>query len=708
MKPSTGPTPLFALEAVALDTETTGLDPARARIVQIGAVHLSRNRPVDDSAWQRVVDPGIAIPDSSVRIHGITTAMAREAPRLGEVWTPFTRLIDRRVVIGHSIGFDLAVLAAEARRCRLAFAAPRALDVRLLAQLVAPGLADHSLEALAAWLGLTVTDRHQALGDARAAGAIFAALVPLLSERGVTTLAEAERACRRLTPEIERQQQAGWTAPTAAPGQAGAGGPLGRVDTYPYRHRVGEVMKAPVVVVTPETTLKAAMDVMIERAISSVFVNITGRPGEDISAYSILTERDVTRRIAAEGAAALVKPVSLIASRPVLTIRESAFVYRAIGRMSRLKFRHLGVRSEEGRLVGVVSARDLLKLRTGPAIALADAIDAATDADDMAIAWADLPTVADTLIAEAVDAALVCQIVSEEIRAMTRRAAVLAEAAMAADGLGAPPCPYAVLVLGSGGRGESMLVPDQDNAVVFAEGEADGAADRWFAELGARVAATLDRAGIPLCKGGVMARNAEWRGSTATWQARIGDWVRRSRPQDLLNVDIFFDMVPVHGDLGLGQALFAHAYERGSQSAAFAKLLGESLASLPNPFTLFGGLSAPGNRLDLKLHGLFPIAACARALAISHGIAERATRARLEALAARSERAGADLGRLADAHGLFMSLVLECQSRDIGAGIKPSNRVDLAALSRQRKDALKQALRDVRLIPTLVRDLMFA
>ena len=49
---------------------------------------------------------------------------------------------------------------------------------------------------------------------------------------------------------------------------------------------------------------------------------------------------------------------------------------------------------------------------------------------------------------------------------------------------GEPPCPYAVAVLGSAGRGESLLAMDQDNAIVFAEGAPGGPEDRWFATLG--------------------------------------------------------------------------------------------------------------------------------------------------------------------------------------------------------------------------------
>ncbi|MCB1463758.1 MAG: CBS domain-containing protein [Nitratireductor sp.] len=708
MKASTDATPLFALQAAALDTETTGLDPADARIVQLGAVHMSGKVLLAQSAWEQIVNPDIAVPAESTAIHGISQEMADASPRLKEVWPTFMKTIEGRVVIGHSIGFDLAVLAAEAKRNRLPFSPPRSLCIRMLAQIVAPSLANHSLDALASWLGVEIHGRHSALGDAEAAGAVFLALVPRLEAAGLKTLAELERACQRLTPEIERQEEAGWVAPVNGVAKSRMAASIARLDTYPYRHTIGEIMSGPVSVVTPDTTLKTAMDRMAAQGISSVFVSKAGKADEDISAYAILTERDVMRKISAMGAAALDLPVGDIASAPIRTIREGAFVYRAVGRMARLKYRHLGVRSQNNRLIGIVSARDLLKLRSDPAIALDDAIEEARSAPDLAVAWASLPGVVSSLVGEEVDASIVCRIVSEEIRAMTRRAAALAEQSMIDEGLGGPPSPYCVMVLGSGGRGESMLVPDQDNAIVFAEGEPGGDADRWFAELGSRLSATLDEAGIPLCKGGVMAKNPLWRGSLETWTARIDEWVRRSRPEDLLNVDIFFDAMPVGGELSLGDELFNRAYERGHQSVAFAKLLGESLASVPNPFTMFGGLKNSGNRLDLKMHALFPVAALARTLAIRHNIAMRSTRERIEALVAHGIGPEAQLGDVNDAHALCMGMVLECQGRDIAAGLKATNLVDLSILSRSQKNDLGAALRAVQEVPALVRDLMFA
>lgn len=701
----TGATPLAMLDAVALDTETTGLDARNDRIVQIGLVAIERGRLAPETVWERLVDPRVAIPSRSTAIHRITNAMVRQAPSFPEAWREAESRVRGRILIGYSIGFDLAVLAHEAERAGLDWKKPRSLCVRLLATLAHPTLPDYSLEALASWLGVKISSRHQALGDARAAAEIFIAMVPHLAARGIRTLAEAERACLRLTEQLETHVRAGWSEPVTRPETIRS---FIAVDPFAYRHRIADLMSAPPVCIRASVSVGEAMALMLQRRISSVFVSEAGTPGGLIYDYGIVTERDLMRHIAANGGDVLGAPAGAVATRPLVTIRAQAYAYRAIGRMARMNIRHLAVRDEEEVLVGVVSARDLLKLRASAAINLNDAIEDAGNGQEMAAAWSQLPGVATSLLAEGVEAVTIAGIVSEELRAITRRAAILAERQMAADGRGAPPCPYAVIVLGSGGRGESLLAADQDNAIVFAEGEPDGGNDKWFAALGERMAPLLDQAGIPLCKGGVMAKNPQWRGSLATWKERIGDWVRRSRPEDLLNVDIFYDLSPVHGERRLARELLDAAFEAARGQVTFAKALGETAARPANAFTMLGGFRTEEGRIDLKMHGLFPVVAFARALAIRHDVRGRSTPERLDGLRALDIGGDADCARLVAAHGKVVKFMLAQQSRDLLAGVPASNKVEIAALTSEEQAELKSALRAIQIVPELVRSLMFS
>jgi DNA polymerase-3 subunit epsilon/CBS domain-containing protein len=707
VKKLSGATALIALDTVAIDLETTGLDVAKARIVQIGAARIDRQMVDMERPMEVLINPEIPIPPESAAIHGVDNAMVKKAPSLKTFWPQLRSFIAERVLIGHTIAFDLTILENEARRHGLEWEAPRALCIRLLAPIVLPELFDPSLDKLASWFNVDIESRHSALSDALTAGRIFVHMLPLLEAKGIRTLAEAERAILQQKGGLQQGMQAGWIAPVIDPTERAMAGGMVNYDTYAYRHTIGEIMARKPVVVAPGETLLAAINTMSGNGISSVLVANRPSAGQKLSAYSIVTERDVMRRLAKSGAAALKDKLASVAVHPLKSIRENAFVYRAIARMQRLKIRHLAVVNDLQELTGMVSARDLLKLRTDAAISLDDAINEATGEADLATAWGTLPAVVNSLITEKLDAHTITRIVSEEIRSMTERAAILAERQMKEAGKGEPPCAYAVMVLGSGGRGESLLKPDQDNAIIFAKGDPGGAEDIWFGELGERFANILNGAGIPLCEGGIMAKSAEWRGSVATWQTRLQNWIENSIPQNLLNVDILFDQIPVHGDRTLAIELFNKSYKLGSQSVGFAKALSSNLDSIASPFGLFGKLRAEGNEIDLKLHGLFPIVTAARALAIRHNFAFHTTRERLQQLTGLSRGDTGLAARLIEHHRFILQLMLNAQEKRISAGKKPSNFVDLGALDKAAMAKLKSALSDVQLIPDLVRDMMF-
>jgi len=505
------------------------------------------------------------------------------------------------------------------------------------------------------------------------------------------------------------QYQAGWEDAVLAPSRADMERALRRIDAYPYRHRVADVMSAPPRIVTPDTDLKTALTIMAGERISSLLVAPHGEAGVlRATDAGIVTERDVMRAIAREGAGVLEKPVVELANRPLMTVPVGAFIYRAIGRMSRLNIRHLGAVDEADNVCGVLSARDLLRLRAEGAVTLGDELDVADDVPALARAWAKLPEVAAALLAEEVSGRDAAAVISRELGALTRRAAVLAERRLAADGKGGPPCAYAFAVLGSAGRGESLLALDQDNAIVFADGEPDSAADRWFAELGTIVADILNDVGVPYCEGGVMGKNPQWRGSLSTWRQRISDWVRRTRPEDLLAVDIFFDLRAVHGDATLANEIWHAGFEAARGDAGFAKLLAESAGSMAQGLTFFGGLRTEEGRIDLKRTGLFGVVSAARVLAVCHHVVERSTPARLTGLVAAGLGHGEELTRLADAQAVFLDLILAQQIVDVEAGLRPSNKVAVRRLAAADRARLRTALGDVRHVEELTRDLLFA
>ena len=424
-------TPLIALDAVVLDTETTGLDARVARVLQIGAMRVSGGSLHASERFETLVNPGSPIPKASTAVHGITDAMVAPAPAFSEVAAALEAFVGRSIVIGHAIGYDLAVLEREYGLARKPAPRLRTLDVRALARLAAPTLADHSLDKVCAWLGIEIAGRHTALGDAEATGRAFLALVPLLRAKSIRTLAEAEAASRALAEQEARTT--GGYAPAAAelPAEKRA---LVRLDSFPYRHRVRDVMSAPPIFAAPDMTVREAVRLLIEKGISSVFVRTAS------GVTGIVTERDVLRAADA-GEAGLSAPLEAIMKAPLQSVGEDDFLYRAIGRIERLGFRHLGVTNANGDIVGAVTTRNLLRHRAATATMLGDEIDSAGTPAALASAWARLPLMARNLLEEEVDPHTVAAVVSSEICAMTRRAAELARSASRARAQGRRPPP---------------------------------------------------------------------------------------------------------------------------------------------------------------------------------------------------------------------------------------------------------------------------
>jgi DNA polymerase-3 subunit epsilon/CBS domain-containing protein len=360
--------------------------------------------------------------------------------------------------------------------------------------------------------------------------------------------------------------------------------------------------------------------------------------------------------------------------------------------MSQRGFRHLGVRDGAGKLVGALSARDLLRQRASDARSLGDALERAAKPADLGRIWAGLTTVARGLVFEEADPRDIAAIVSRELRAITRRACELAEATMLEEGKGDPPRPYAMMVLGSGGRGESLLAMDQDNAIVFDEGEPEGPEDHWFERLGVLVADMLNGAGVIYCPGGIMASKPEWRMDLTGWRRRIEIWIGKSRPEDLLNCDIFFDALPVYGARDLAEGLIAEALAAARGSRIFLKAMSMKASEFQVQLNWLGRPRLENGRIDLKKGGLMPIFSAARVAALTHGITQRSTPERLEALRELDVVDAALIGRLIEAHRILLGAILGQQLRDLPAGIALSNRVAPGEVSAYDRQQLTWAL----------------
>ena len=470
-----------------------------------------------------------------------------------------------------------------------------------------------------------------------------------------------------------------------------------RIDSYIYRHRVAEAMDTPPAVIHPTDTVQTAARAMQLSGVSAlVSVDGEGRP------TGIMTEHDVLRAVAADGSAVLPRSVEGLLSHPVVTVMPEDFLHVAIARMNSRRIRHLCVvERRTGRAVGILVARALLRQRADSALALGEDIAAAQDAGALERAYRRLPVVARGLLSEGLSASEIAEVISDGLRDISARSAGLAEAAMIAEGKGKAPAPWAFLVLGSAGRGESLLAADQDNALVHAGSEGD---DAWYAELGARAADIMNSAGLVYCAGGVMAKSKNCRHSLAGWEAEVVRWVRESEPIDLLNADIFYDFRDVLGESSLAAELRRFAQEAARSPSFLMRLAHRLEIRSPALSPVFGSFRATAGRVDLKRGGLRTLVSAARILALKIGSTALSTRQRLAAATEEGLLQADDLALFGDAYDRLQRLVLEQQLIDIESGRAPGSTIEVRRLPRIERERLKATLSAIGRLDLVVRD----
>lgn len=158
------PAPAFAF----VDLETTGTRAEADRITEIAIVRVDVAHDAPRvSEWSTLVDPQVPIPPAIQALTGITDTMVRSAPTFSTIAAEITQMLAGRVFVAHNARFDYGFLKHAFARLERTFAARVLCTVRLSRRMY-PDVHGHGLDALIARHGLDVSERHRALGDARA------------------------------------------------------------------------------------------------------------------------------------------------------------------------------------------------------------------------------------------------------------------------------------------------------------------------------------------------------------------------------------------------------------------------------------------------------------------------------------------------------------------------------------------------------------
>jgi len=166
-------------EYIVIDLETTGLDPATDKIIEVAAVKIKRSLIVDE--FSSLIDPQILITEEISLLTGIDNTMVEGQPKIEEIIPALRDFIGASTIIAHNAPFDSAFLEPFLKSSR------GWLDSVVLAQIAYPKAGRYSLEKLTRLLEINNNAAHRALSDALATAELFLAIKKRLAELSPST-----------------------------------------------------------------------------------------------------------------------------------------------------------------------------------------------------------------------------------------------------------------------------------------------------------------------------------------------------------------------------------------------------------------------------------------------------------------------------------------------------------------------------------------
>jgi PAS domain S-box-containing protein len=440
----------------------------------------------------------------------------------------------------------------------------------------------------------------------------------------------------------------------------------------------------------PEQPIGKAADQMTRQGSSALFV--TSPSG---AVLGIVTDRDFRERVAAKGLNHG-DPVCEIMSAPLVSIPDTALVYEAILTMREKGKRHLAVKDASGTVTGLVTNVELLHFDRYSSVVMTREISRAGGVEEIAAIHERLPRLVAALVESGAKPRNVTRVITAALDATVNRLVVLA-----AERLGPPPAPFVFVALGSEGREEKTLVSDQDNAIVYADvgPDMEPAASAYFLQLGTEVCDGLAKVGYPYCKGGVMAKTPRWCRPLSDWKEYFGQWIESAKPQDFLEINMFFDFRATCGASELLAELRDHIDKRLRLSVPFFVNYAQNALLYKPPLGFFGGIlpeSVGGHPKAFNVKdAIRPIVVFARLYALQHGVRDTHTLDRLQRVLEKGAIKRVVHDEAVGAYNHLMQLRVRHQVLSVVSDGRFTNDIDPQSLTPIEGTVLKQAFHQV-------------
>jgi len=453
---------------------------------------------------------------------------------------------------------------------------------------------------------------------------------------------------------------------------------------------VRQFCRQDVVTTGPDEMLVNAALTMRRHSVSSIVVCDGGVP------VGIVTDRDLRNKIIAGGLDPKKLMVRDVMNAPLISVDEETFIFEALYQMSKNSIHRVGVVDDRGRLVGIITDSDILRLQSRSPQLLIRRIEEASNLKELQSLHLQVQKLVVHLVGTGVKTSELVRVIAHlNDRLLLRLIALLRESSY-------PDLPerFAFIVLGSEGRQEQTLTTDQDNAIVYADDLSVDEIARIEAFSRDLIAQLIDM-GVPECPGGIMASNAEWRRSLSGWNEMLEQWLGSPTPENILTGSMFFDLRTLYGDASLVRTLKGNIASWLQLEPFFLRYAAANVLRFNPPLGWMGRIKVERKGkhrglLDIKKAGIFPITEGVKVLALEAGNVDGGTRERLLALVAAGTLTPVQAEDLESSFNFMVYLRLRGQVTAIQEGREPSNFIDLRQLSRMEHGRLQIALEGVR------------
>jgi PAS domain S-box-containing protein len=200
---------------------------------------------------------------------------------------------------------------------------------------------------------------------------------------------------------------------------------------------------------------------------------------------------------------------------------------------------------------------------------------------------------------------------------------------------GVPPVKFAFISLGSVARQEMTMFSDQDNALIFEDGEDNERSKKYFLRFADRVCSKLNEAGYQYCPGGIMAFNPKWCLPLSEWKNNFSGWIENATEQSILEINVFFDLRCDYGDDRLVSELNEFVFKKAEENPQFFIHFANNCLNYRLPINILGKIRSEtrdGSKTFNIKQNLIPIINFGRILSLKYRISEPNTLKRLKSL----------------------------------------------------------------------------